>query len=317
MKSHRMKFEQQNSKIKKIKFISFIFILILLCGSLILVLGRYVTNSINNYIMESKEFYFFSDKLTQNGNDYQIDNWSGVEDYTITINMNSMANNLKKASYDIPYSISYSASDNIICQINKTQGIIYSSTNSDYFTLKVIPNQIMENGDEAWVEIYVKSEAEYKKNLKAKFKFVVGKENVSYQIDDTTNAKYLELNITNTQSYYTVLEDFDVYTTGQRIDVNTYLKLTNENKSKCYSGIVTIKFDPRDIQVDITDKNYLKAQSVKTENINGYEYINELTINVDALSSESLRFYKTDKTQDYTYPAENNDCILNISINQG
>lgn len=314
MKDHRRKYEKQNRKIKKIKFISFIFILILLGISLVVVLGRYVTNSINNYIMESKEFYFYSDKLTQGGNDYQIDNWSGVEDYTITINMNSMANNLKKASYDIPYSISYNSSDNIICQLNKTQGIIYSSTNSDYFTLKIIPNEIMENGDEAWVEIYVKSEAEYKKKLKAKFKFVVGKENVSYQIDDEQNSKYLELNITNTQSYYTVLEPFDNYSEGQRIDVNTYLKLPNVNKLKCYSGVVTIKFDPRKVQIDMTDKNYLKAQNIKTESINRYEYINELTINIDALSSENLRFYKTDKTQDYTYPIENEDCILEISI---
>lgn len=314
MKSHRRKYEKRNRQIKKIKFVSFIIILILLGISLITVLARYVTNSINNHLMESKEFYFYSDKLKENGQDYQIDNWSGVEDYTITINMNSMENNLKRASYDIPYSITYSSSDNIICQINKTEGTIYSSTNSDYFTIKVTPNRVMENADKAWVEIYVKSDAEYKKELKAKFTFVVGKENVSYQIDDEENSKYFELNITNTQSYYIVSQAFDSYGVGQRIDVNTYLSLSDENKKKCYSGEITVKFDPTKVQIDMTDKNYLKAKNIKKTNVNGFEYINELTINVDALSSESLRFYKTDKTKNYTYPLNNNDCILNINI---
>lgn len=314
MKSHRKKYEKRNKKIKKIKLITCLVIIILLTIFLITVLARYITNSINNHLMESKEFYFYSDKLKEDVQDYQIDNWSGVEDYTITINMNSMENNLKKASYDIPYSITYSCSDNIICQLNKTEGIIYSSTNSDYFTIKITPNTIMENGDKAWVKIYVKSDAEYKKELKAEFKFVVGKENVSYQIDDEENSNYFELNITNTQSYYIVSETFDSYKVGQRIDVNTYLALSDEKKQKCYSGEITIKFDPTKVQIDMTDKNYLKAKNIKTININGYKYINEITVNVDALSSENLRFYKTDKTKDYSYPLENNDCILDISI---
>lgn len=314
MKSHKRKYEKRNRQIKKIKFVSFIIILILSVISLITVLARYVTNSINNYLMESKEFYFYSDKLKEDGQDYQIDNWSGVEDYTITINMNSMENNLKKASYDIPYSITYNYSDNIICQINKEEGIIYSSTNSDYFTIKVTPNRVMENGDKAWVEIHVKSDAEYKKELKAKFTFVVGKENVTYQIDDEENSSYFELNITNTQSYYMVSEAFDSYTVGQRIDVNTYLSLSDENKKKCYSGEITIKFDPTKVKIDMTDKNYLNAKNIKQSKVNGYNYINELTINVDALSSENIRFYKVDKAQNYTYPLDNKDCILNISI---
>ncbi len=314
MKSHRRKYEKRNKQIKKIKLVSFIIILILLVISLITVIARYVTNSINNYLMESKEFYFYSDKLKEGGQDYQIDNWSGVEDYTITINMNSMENNLKKASYDIPYSITYNYSDNIICQINKEEGIIYSSTNSDYFTIKVTPNRVMENGDKAWVEIYVKSDAEYKKELKANFTFVVGKENVTYQIDDEENSSYFELNITNTQSYYMVSEAFDSYTAGQRLDVNTYLSLSDENKKKCYSGEITIKFDPTKVKIDMTDKNYLKAKNIKQTKVNGYDYLNELTINVDALSSENIRFYKVDKTQNYTYPLDNKDCILDISI---
>ena len=50
--------------------------------------GRYVLNSVNNFFVRTKEFYFYSDKLSENQAIYQIDNWTGVDPYTITINMN-------------------------------------------------------------------------------------------------------------------------------------------------------------------------------------------------------------------------------------
>ena len=79
---------------------------IVLCSiSFVIVFGRYVTNSVNNFFMRSKEFYFFSDKLSENLDIFQIENWSGVDDYTITINMNSRKNNLEVATYDIAYDI--------------------------------------------------------------------------------------------------------------------------------------------------------------------------------------------------------------------
>ena len=79
-----------------------IILAILLCAtSFVVVFGRYVTNSINNFFLRSKEFYFNSDKLSENKSVFQIENWSGVDDYTITVNMNSRKNNIQVASYDI------------------------------------------------------------------------------------------------------------------------------------------------------------------------------------------------------------------------
>ena len=72
-----------------------IIIAILLCTtSLVVVLGRYVTNSINSFFIRSKEFYFFSDKLTEKNSIFQVENWSGVDNYVITVNMNSRKNNI-------------------------------------------------------------------------------------------------------------------------------------------------------------------------------------------------------------------------------
>ena len=44
------------------------------------------------------------------------------------------------------------------------------------------------------------------------------------------------------------------------------------------------------------------VQAAETTNINGYTYINNLTIRIDALSSTLIRFYKKDVSKDYTYP---------------
>ena len=81
------------SKYKRKQLLIILIVLIALI-SLVVIFGRYVTNSINNYFLRSSEFYFESDKLSENGTTLQVDNWSGVDDYTITINMNSRKNNI-------------------------------------------------------------------------------------------------------------------------------------------------------------------------------------------------------------------------------
>lgn len=312
---HRKKYEKRNLQIKKIKVITIISFMTIILVLILEVLARYVSNNLNDFFFESKEFYFYSDKLTLNGTKYQIDNWSGVEEYNIIINMNSMKNNLKKANYDIGYEITYTASDNIICQISKKEGIITSQTNTDSFNLKITPNAVFENGDSALVDIVVKSTGEYKKELKATFKLVVGQENVTYTIDDEKDSQYLELNITNNKSYYTVREAFDEYEVGDRININDYLNLSDENKIKCYSAEITLSFDPKVVVIDSTDKNYLHVKDLKYTNLNGYIYVNEIIFDVEALSSENVRFYKLDKSKNYTYPIINDNSIVDVKIN--
>ena len=121
--------------------------------SFIVIFGRYLTNTINDFFIRSKEFYFYSDKLSEDNSVYQVDNWSGVDDYIITINMNSNNNNIEVASYDIGYNISYKCTDNAICQLSKTEGIILANTNSDFFNLTITPNMQLNTGDKVVVEV--------------------------------------------------------------------------------------------------------------------------------------------------------------------
>ena len=299
----------------KRKQLLIMFVVLIALISLVIVFGRYITNSINDFFQRSSEFYFESDKLSEKGTTLQVDNWSGVDDYTITVNMNSRKNNIEVATYDIPYEISYSASDNIICNLNKKEGIIYASDNTDIFTLTITPNTQLRNGDKVEVDIEVKSTGEYKKTLKGKFILVVGQENISYEITDEESSPYLELSITNTLSYYTVRQAFGNYHVGDRIDVDTYLSLSQENKNRCYSGEVKIEFNPKEVLLDMTSEVYNKAKNIGTTVIDGNTYINRFTITIDAISSVDLRFYKVDVNKNYTYPNGNNNSIIKITEN--
>lgn len=312
MEKQKEKLHKKLQKYKK-KQIIIIAILLICFLSIGIIFGRYITESMSNYFVRSEEFYFNSDKLAENRADYQIENWSGVDDYVITINMNSNNNNLQSADYDIGYKIKYTCSSNAICQASKEEGVIRASTNSDYFNLTITPNTRLETGDKIVIDVEVESTAQYKKTLSGRFTLIVGKENITYTISDEPKQPYMELSITNTLSYYNVQEAFGDYNPGDRIDGDTYLTLTEEEKNKCYSAIVTIDFDPREILLDMTEEIFKRATNIQYETIDGTRYIRSFEIKIDAISSENLRFYKVDPSQDYTYPNNFNTSIVEIT----
>jgi len=277
------------------------------------ILGRYAINKTKDFFGRSKEFYFVSDKLSKYNPTYQIEGWSGVDDYMLTIRINSYANNLLKASYDISYNITYTASDNIICQLSKNSGTISHTTNSDYFNLLITPNGTLNTGDRVYVDVTASASQPYEKEIKARFSLVVGQEQLTYQIDDSVNSPYMELNITNTLSYYNVGEAFGTYSVGDKITRDVYLSLSDVNKAKCYSSIVTLTFNPNVILLDMTSDVYENALSTTTTVIRRHIFINSISFKVDALSSKKVRFYKVDETQNYTYPNGNNPCVLTLT----
>ena len=309
-KQYRFKLKKKYQKKQVIILIG-----ILLCFlSFSITLGRYATNNIHNFFMRTKEFYFESDKLDEDTALFQVENWSGVDSYTVTINMNSRKNNIEAATYDIGYNIKYTCSDNAICSLSKTQGIIFADTNSDFFNLVITPNTALDTGDKVVVDIEVESTTNYKKTLKGRFTLVVGKENLSYQITDSSNNPYMDLSLTNTLTYFTVREPFDNYELNQRINVDTYLSLSEENRKKCKSAVVKIDFNPNEILLDLTSEMYAQATDIRTTNVNGNIYVNSLTVELDVESSANLRFYKVDTSKDYTYPNNNNDSIVDITV---
>lgn len=262
--------------------------------------GRYTLNNIKEFFNRSREFYFYSDKLGKDNPLFLIDNWSGVDDYTIIINMNSRENNILGAKYDINYNISYTCTNNAICTLSKTAGVIPASSNTDTFTLVVTPNAKLDTGDEVKISITAIADSMYEETITGEFVLRVGKEDITYKIEDSENSPYLNVNITNTKSFYVVDEAFDTYEKGTSLTIDQYLALTAEKQNKCHSAIITINFNPSLVVMDMTNSNYLNATQVSKTTLNGYEYINGITFKVDAISSTTLRLYKVNVSQNYT-----------------
>lgn len=278
--------------------------------------GRYIYNDIRDFYFSSRSFYFNSDKLTTNRAIYQVDTWSAVDPYTIVINMNSSKNNLVHANSDIDYNISYICSDNVLCSINKSTSTIYTSSHSDSFTAVITPNDTFKDGDEAYMEIYANSVYPYKKKLSARFILKVGKVGLSYSIDDEVKSPYFNFNITNTFDYYLVKEDFGKYKIDDRIDRNTYMELSDEDKNKCTSALISLSFDPRVVILDMTNSAYLNAYNVSITKIDGYDYVNGISFKMDSESSETVKFYKADTNMNYSYPIVNDNSIVSFSYSQ-
>ena len=278
-----------NNKMNKYSKKQFIIvcIFVVFAVSLLQILGRYVVNNIRNFYTESEEFYFYSDKLTEDNQVYQIDNWSGIENYTISIGMNSIENELLTASYNIDYEIEVTSSNNILCQLtkdgqafaNNTTRRILNDTNRDSFNVVITPNTVLKTGDVATVEIKATTNEPYQKTIRATFKLVVEHVHFSWEIIDSPSNPYLILSMTNTTPQATS---------------------------------ITLSFNPNNVLLDMASSDYSKFSSTNYTPINSYNYISGVTFNLGALSSDTIKFYKVNKLADYTYPGLNVTPIINV-----
>ena len=306
---------RQVKKHKNTKKKVIVITVLILVISLATVFAGYVLNKSDDFYSRTKEFYFNSDRLAADMPVYKIENWSGVDDYLITINMNSKDNNLVAATYNINYQISATCSGNLVSQLSKPSGVIPNTTNTDTFTLLISPNGLLQAGDTAYVEITATANSPYQKTLKARFNLVVGQEKISYEIIDRAGGEYLELSISNTLSYYTVKQAFGGYIVGDRINRDVYSTLSSADMAKCYSAIVNLSFDPNVVLMDMTDLNYLNATNTGDILKGAYRYINNITFKVEASTSTKVRFYKVNTSQNYTYPNPGNGSpIITVGI---
>ena len=281
-------------------------------GSLFKTYGRYIYNELRDYYLASHSFYFNSDRLDAGLKNEELDNYSGVDPYTITINMNSYKNNFVASNSDIDYDITYKCSSNATCEISKTSGVIYAASHTDSFYVTITPNENLSDGDSVWVEVETTSKSPYKKTLKGRFTLKVGKMGLGYEITDVKNRAYFDVNFTNTYDFYTVNEAFSNYSVGDRIDITTYLGLSDTEKDKCSSAVIEIKFDPSIAVLDMTNEAYINNTNSTIRTIGGYKYIDSFIFKVEALSSKSVRFYKSNVSNDYTYPFNNHESIVEV-----
>lgn len=303
--------------IRKHKKISIILLIVLTIFLITFItFGKYILNITREFILETKGFYFESSILNINGKSYSINNWDGVNKYTLTIDLTNRKSADKVTTSDISYDVMVKCSSGATCEVSKEKGVLYQDAETDSYQITVIPNKNFYEGDKVVVETSVTSTSPYGKTLSATYNIGVLKSKFSYDIEDEVNNKILKLNLTNSINYYEVEEGFNSYEPGSRISLEEYLKLPDNEKEKCFSSKVIIEFDPHTVFIDMTDKTFLERlpNNYETTTINGHNYVSKFSFKVDASSSKSIIFYKDDISKNYTYPIVSKDSIIKVSV---
>ena len=315
-------------KINKVNLITGIVIALLIVSYVTSSFGRYALNCVNDFYLRSKEFYFYSNKLLSTGKVVTINDWPGTNDYNISVEMNSRENNILVARDDITYTISYkNVSNDIEVNLSKENGVIYGSEsnainkNTDSFEVNVHPLKTFQDGEAVYFTIEATSTSPYVKTLSAVYTLIVGKAELTYKIVDAPGQQYFDVAITNAMESYKAGTAFNGYSVGEELLLSDYEALPDNLKALCYSARVTIAFDPNVCVMDMTDSHYIKAASEnKTDKTNitkngvSYTYVNELTFDMNALSSTSVRFYKNNVQNDYSYSSvEGGNCVVTLT----
>ena len=344
--------KNQIKKLPKIKLFFIVFGLLILITFIIKPsYARYIYNGLKDYYYESQSFYFNCDKLSTNGAVFQLDNWDGVNTFPVNYTLNSIKNELVASPDDIEWEVDsyecssnyyivtsafggYSVGDHIplqtynnlsdsnkercsataTCTISKDEGLVSKNSHTDTFRVNITPNTTLAQGDYVVLSLSVSSTSPYTKTLTGTVRLNVGVPGISYEITDKGGQPYLDFKITNTLNYYRVAIPFGNYTQGAPIDEEVYNTLSPENKAKCTSALIRLTFNPNVILVDVTSDFYDNAYSYTTQMIDGKAFVNGITFGVDRVSSISIRFYKVNTANNYTYPFNNQSSIINFQV---
>lgn len=279
---------RERRKINKLKVGICIFLIVLLLA--LSVFGRYIYNSAREAYFTARQFFFSSNILSVEGSEYQYDNWTGVDTYPIEIELYSYNNKLSRIDYDLQYTITCeSLSEKISCSINTEDGGT-SATGTIYATLNGTPNNVsrvailvkplaqINVGEEVKLKVTAKTEEPYQKEISCEFSLKMKLSGqTSYSIEDVANRDY------------------------------ALLKLVNPDES---GAQVTLTFDPTKVRLDLNDEIYQDRVSMETDS-NGY--VKKIVFNMPAEGSKNVKFYKVNKSENYTYPGVEDSSIITVT----
>lgn len=274
--------------------------------------SKYINDFVGDYLIKTSNFYFNSDKLGKPAIHYNVNNWSGVSNFKIEFELNNHKNNSLVSDSDIEYDITVSHPNDVSVTFENVSGVIYTTEMTDSYELIVTPLRIFDTNQSVTIGITATSSSPYAKTLSAVYVITVGKKGISYSIEDEVNQPYLNLTITNARDQYIAFEAFGDYELNHVFTTDEYKALTPSEQAHCYSARITLSFNPNYVVIDTTS-NLLNNSAYTTTTVNGVAYVSSITFDVDAMSSNVIRFYKVDVSQDYTYPFENNTSIITFN----
>ena len=282
-------------KLNKFKVGIVIFLIVFVFS--ITVFGRYIYNNVRDAYLTARQFYFTSDILTTNGVTYTYNNWGGVDVYEIEFDLYSYNNKIEKLNYDLDYIVSCKPlSNEITCGIGTVSGgtlgedgltrtstgtIYTSQNNTSTVKILVVPKEgaSIEIGDTIELEVKAKTKEPYEKEISCKFSLSIMTQAANtYSIEDIANRDY------------------------------AILKLVCANDTATQ---VTLEFNPSIVRLDLNDEIYLNNEGIE---VDGNNYVKKITFYLEAESTKNVKFYKVDKTQNYTYPGVAETSVIAVTI---
>ena len=278
-------------------------------------LAKYIVEEFHSYYLQAKNFYFTSNRLKKNTATYLVNNWSGVGSFNISFDLSSEKNSYVYSDYDIPYTVTFNCPNDVICSLDKNSGTVFeaSQTHSDTVTLSVTPTRNYNENEHLTIYLEASSTSPYIETISANFEYVVGKQGVTYEIEDEANRPYMLLKITSAVNYCRVITAFGDYQVNDLIESNIYRTLDPSDKSKCVGEEVTLDFNPNVIVLDTTS-NIVNTATIGTTMISGTAYINHMTFRIPPLSTMAVKFYKATPANNYTYPIVNSSSVVTVTF---
>lgn len=275
---------RRRRKLNKKKIVTLLIIILLITTTPIF--GRYIFNSAKEVYLSSKKFYYTSNLLGENKT---YTNWGGSEIYVVNFELYSYDNKLRKMEEDLNCVINakiksgnatcYIVSDNNTSvqntrntSLNKTITVV--NGNKIKVSVYIVPTQIIENNNSIIIEISATTNSPFEKKLSSQITLTsTAQEN--YSIKDESGNNFSELILSNPK------ED----------DV-----------------IVSLNFNPGIIEIDSNDLIFEDARTTyTTSKINGVNFINSVKFKLSGESAKSIKFYKINKNNNYTFEQNNNE----------
>ena len=278
-------------KITKYLIVLIIILVVIFLITKVFSFAKYASNSVFNYYLESKGFYFTSDKLDVNSITNVDKSFDGKP---IKITLKNNDNKQKVTTYDINYKATCSVEDDLASQV----GCRFTDINKNEFEGVLSSEEacINNTSDGKDVSGFSKAECEeqgYDYTNKLSYK-ELNLEVYSLNDEDFSDVS-VTVTVESTKPYKKVMSGVfnlhkntnvkkEVELNYKDNDTSGDLVLTNTSSSdKC----LTLKWDSSKLRLDTTNLEFTKTG---TDSLN---YINEVSFTLKNKSSVNYIFYKT------------------------
>lgn len=296
-----------NKKKKKVVIIIILFLIFI--SIITLTLGKYTYNSVWNYYLSSKGFYFESDLLNINTKKNSILKWDGNNIYfTLKNGLNNKLITEDDISYKITCEVLGEESKYVDCILNNTSsnvsnGILSSNAvcinKVDDTDVSTLTKTACEVNGYTWLHEVTTLNNYFNLNLTDSTK-EIDEVSVKLTVDSTSPYKKTLIGIFNLNKVYS--DETNIKTNYQSF--NEYDELTIINSSseeKCFS----ITFDSNDYIFDLAE--YSKIDY----NVDSNEKVNQILIRANQNSSLIYNFYRINNEKIYSindFDIEEKEC---------